>query len=115
LWTVCSNRDYLADLLCREAIERNIVVDWSEAHSIRTYDHFKRVFLYRSNAEVEQLLSPYRESFSRKPNFWLSWSEVAGISEQELFTIGSHSVSHNNLTLLSDDEVARELSTSKIL
>lgn len=66
-------------------------------------------------SQIEQTasISPQKNLNTSKLQSPLSWDQIQELANDPLVSIGSHSVTHPNLTTCSDEELAYELTESK--
>ena len=87
-----------------------------KTEKIELYDLIlHRIFTSNKNSvdEFKNLFSNYLADYkSKNEDLTLNWNQIIEMSEQGLCTIGSHSVTHPNLTKISDSDLRFELNQS---
>jgi len=100
------------------ASQETLQADFSDSHGNLDRDRFmeqlKQLDYDRQQVALDALekLSGEAVSGQRSQRFTLNWDEIRQMSEAGV-DFGSHGCSHRILTLLSQEEVGEELSTSK--
>ena len=90
----------------------------SKKNDVFNYFHKKISNLNSNEIEIEfnKWFSNYKYSFSAKVReLSMTWEQIITLSREELCTIGSHSISHPNLSYLTDEEQENELIVSKFM
>ncbi len=94
-------------------------ISWLNKNIIRTelrnYDdliwQFKNMLPYDINATIQNMLEQHKVAYNHRT--MLSWNEVIELSKDRNIEFGSHTCSHVNLNLLTDEQIAEETRKSK--
>ena len=89
--------------ICKTVAEKN-----------ELFEQLNTSFIHKPLFDIRELLSSYNfsvEEYARK--LLMSEEQLKAVSADVLCTIGSHTLSHPNLSLISSDEQKREVVESK--
>jgi hypothetical protein len=95
---------YLHSRLCRSDFYSKIIQYVCQQSEERIADICRDIFGQLNVHLTENDMKPYR---------FLDWTQISEMSESGLVAFGSHTVTHRNLTTLSDDVLKYELQESK--
>ncbi len=86
---------------------------------LKTYDFFRKKFFILKQSEqnflFKEILKNLNQSSLNKKKQFLSSDDLLKLAEDNLFEIGCHTHTHQNLKLLDDDELNNEISKSKLI
>ena len=86
-------------------------------NKIQCFNKLKNLIMKLDGKGQEEMVENLTKTSNRKqyPHLCLNWDEIKRLDQHPLVSIGSHSHSHYNLKLLTNEDAYREMSISKAL